>query len=963
MPIKHLNQPIKSNSGKSRKSKKDLKNLLITGGIGFGALALIGFFIITVTLAIMSRSLPSPDQLLDRTVDQSTKIFDRTGEVLLYEIHGDEQRTLVEIDQIPDVMKWATVAIEDKSFYSHHGVSWKGLVRAFVVGVIKRERIGGTSTLTQQFVKNAILTNERSITRKLKELLLSLQIEQKYSKDQILQLYLNEVPYGSTMYGVESAAQGYFGKSIREISLDEAAMLAALPQSPDTYNPYGAGTRGDNRDVLIGRQEYILDQMAEQGYISQEEADEAKEIDTLEKLIPQQIGNIKAPHFVMMVREQLVEEFGQREVETGGLTVVTTLDWRLQQAAEQAVIDGVDARSERYGFSNASLVAIGPRDGQILAMVGSRDYFNDDIDGQVNVALRPRQPGSSLKPLVYATGFMLGYLPETVLWDVKTDFQTGTGSYSPNNYNLKESGPMTIRAALQGSLNIPAVKMLYLVGVNTVLDLTEKLGYTTLQDRDRYGLSLVLGGGEVKLLDHVSAYGTFANDGVRHAPSAILNVKDFKGNTLKEWELDDGERVFESNVMRLLSNVLSDNGARAYAFGASNNLTLPGRPVAAKTGTTNDYKDAWTIGYTPSIVAGVWAGNNDNAEMARGAGGSTIAAPIWRQFMIEAVKDTAVESFAAPDAPKTDKPAIVGKAYEQTVKVDTVSGKLATEFTPEEFIEEKTFYDAHSILYYVDRYNPLGDAPSNPGNDPQFANWESAVIAWVEEEGWNATSTPPTEYDDVHTSNNLPQVRVQSPSNNERINDRSFDIRVRVYAERPLRSVRAVINGYVIGASYQSNGDEWVIRALAPNALEKGFHEMTVEAVDDVGNRGSETRKINLLAEPAETYAQVTDPAPGSVLETTDFPKTVQVQLNDLSNVQKVNLYLQTPLGETRLIGSNIKPSSSPVEFNWSFLRGPGLYSIYAEVTTTGGSVIKGDKISLTIKPGTVVQEEEGTEE
>jgi penicillin-binding protein 1C len=952
MPIKHLKPKSPHSAAERTKSKRaPWKSLLMAAGVLVAGAALVGFFVLTLALAWMSRDLPNPNALLDRDVAQSTKIYDRTGEVLLYEIHGDEKRTLVSVEEIPDCMKGATVAIEDKDFYKHHGISWRGLIRAFVSSAIKRQRVKGTSTLTQQFVKNAILTNERTITRKMKELLLSMQIERKYTKDEILQLYLNEIPYGSTIYGVESAAQGYFGKSVRDVSLDEAALLAALPQAPDLYNPYGMGSRGDNRDALVSRQHYILDVMAEQGFVSREQADAAKEIDTLEKLIPRSVGSIKAPHFVMYVRSELVEKLGQRAVETGGLKVITTLDWRLQQDAEQAVRDGVDERGARYGFSNAALVAIGPKDGHILAMTGSRDFFDEENDGQVNVTIRPRQPGSSFKPFVYAAGFMKGFLPETTLWDVKTSFRTDTKNYSPNDYDFGERGPVSVRAALQGSLNIPAVKMLYLVGVGRVLDLAEEVGYTTFGDRSRYGLSLVLGGGEVKLLEHAAAYGAFANEGVIQPIASILKVEDANGETIEEWKLGDGKRVFEPQIARMVSNVLSDNGARAYVFGAHNALMLPDRQAAAKTGTTNDYRDAWTIGYTPSLVTGVWAGNNDNSEMARGAGGSSVAAPIWQDFMIRAVEGSPIESFTPPAPGFSKKDVIMGKAFETTVKIDVISGKLATEYTPPEFTEERKFREAHCILYYADKDNPLGPVPSNPARDPQFNNWEAAVQAWVEREEWNATGTPPTEYDDAHTKENIPEIRVMEPSANDKIRSRLFDVVAEVSAPRSIRSVKAVIGGYVIGSAFNGNGNVWTIRASIPNALDKGYHDLKIEARDDVGNTGTAMVTINLLADPEEALLRIVNPGPGSEIALNEFPKTVEVHADDLSGIMRADLYLQTPDGETELIGSNIGPEENPILFNWSYLRGSGMYALYAQAVTAYGRTVKGDVISVTVLP------------
>lgn len=962
MPIKHLREVTSKPSRHEESVKKGWKPIILTILAISGGVALVGFFILTLMLAWMSRDLPDPNTLPDRQVAQSTKIYDRTGETLLYEIHGDEQRTLVKIEDLPSYIKYATISMEDKNFYSHHGVSWRSLIRAFFVGVFTGNRIQGTSTLTQQFVKNAILTNERSITRKLKELLLSLQIERKYTKDQILQLYLNEIPYGSTMYGVESAAQGFFGKSAKDLTLDEAVLLASIPQSPDRWNPYGEGLRGDNREGLVGRQHYILDLMVEQGYITKEEAEAAKTVDTLSKLIPRQIGNIKAPHFVMMVRAELVEKYGQRTVESGGLKVITTLDWKMQEAAEKAVKEGVEARGEKYGFTNASLVAVDPRNGNILAMVGSKDFFDETIDGQVNVSLRPRQPGSSFKPIVYAKGFEEGYLPQTVLWDVETDFKTDTGNYHPHNYNMGEIGPVSVRKALQGSLNIPAVKMLYLAGVENVLNFAEKLGYTTFGDRSRFGLALVLGGGDVKLLEHVGAYGAFANDGVLQPSADILRIESPDGSVLEEWKQTNGSRVMESQIARLTSDVLSDNGSRAYVFGAANSLVLAGRSVAAKTGTTNDYVDAWTVGYTPSLATGVWVGNSRGGEegkMKRGADGSIIAAPIWKAFMTEALKDTPVESFKKPNGATTSKSAILGTAFEAKMKIDKVTGKLATEYTPAENIEEKTFAQAHSILQYVDRFNPLGAEPANPQNDPQYVNWEKGVATWVEKSQWNTTSTPPTEWDDVHTKENQPTVSISSPYENERITERSLNIIVQASAQRGIDSIRALVDGYIVGmtSTHNENGG-YTVSALLPNALEKGFHDLVVEALDDVGNKGTAKISMNLLANSEPLNIQILDPQPGSEISLDQFPKEVHIQLSDITNLRRVDLYLDAPSDHNRLIGSDIKPKDNPVLLNWSYVQGPGNYYLYAEATDNDGKKIRSDKMVIRVTPSQKTEEE-----
>jgi 1A family penicillin-binding protein len=948
MPIKHLHTKLYSGPKESAGTpKKRWKTILTSLGVIILVGAVVGFFLLTVLLAWMSRDLPNPNALLERDVAQTTKIFDRTGETLLYEIHGEEKRTLVKIEEIPDYVKWATIAIEDKDFYLHHGINWKRVLKAIYVDIIQRSKAQGASTLTQQLVKNAVLTNEKSYTRKLKEALLALQIERKYSKDQILQMYLNEIPYGSVLYGIQAASQGFFGKNAKDLTLDEAALLAALPQSTDYYNPYGTGIHGDNRDQLVKRQHLVLDQMVAQGYITKERADEAKNIKTLDKLVKKSVGDIRAPHFAMWVKSQLVETYGQKTVETGGLKVITTLDWKLQQAAELAVKNGVEKRGEQYKFTNGALVSMDPKTGQVLAMVGSNDFFDTEHDGQVNVALRPRQPGSSFKPIVYAAGFMKGYLPQTTLWDVNTTFKTDIKDYSPKDYDLKERGPVSVRQALQGSLNIPAVKMLYLVGVGRVLDLAEQLGYTTLTDRSRFGLSLVLGGGEVKLLEHTASYGTFATDGVSHPTASVLKVEDTNGNVLEEWKPNEGKRVLDAQITRLLSDVLSDNASRAYVFGAGNSLTLPDRSVAAKTGTTNNFHDAWTMGYTPSLVTGVWVGNMDNAEMKKGADGSVIAAPIWQEFMKTATKDMPRESFTKPAPTETTKPVLLGQAVQKNIKIDRITGKLATEFTPPDLIDEVPYYDAHSILTYVDKDDPTGPPPADPGSDPQYANWEWSVQDWVKRTQWHTTSTPPTESDDVHTAANAPQVTITSPGVNESISSRQFTATTNISASRHITSLTAKVEGYVVGLNY---GGTWDVQITLPNALEKGFHDLTLEARDDVGNTGRATVTINVLAEQAPVLISVTDPAPGSTVAPGTFPRTVTVTVNDLSNIKRADLYLMSPNGEMRLLGSDIKPSNNPITFQWTGAPIPGPYALYAVLTNDDGSQLPGDKTSVTVE-------------
>lgn len=875
---------------------------------GAGILLVVGFFLGTILLAWVSRDLPNPDTLSTRDIPQSTGIYDRTGEHLLYEIHGDEKRTLIKIADLPAYVPKATVSIEDRKFYEHHGIYWQGLLRAVIVNTLKGQRISGTSTLTQQLVKNAILTNERSLTRKAKEFILSLQIERVYTKDQILQLYLNEIPYGSNIYGIESASQTYFGKRAKELTIDEAAFLAAIPQAPDLYSPYGTGLHGDNRDRLVARQQTILQYMQDQGYITAEQATSAKTVKTLAKVLPKTIGDISAPHFVMYVRSLLVDTYGQKQVEQGGLKVLTTLDWDKQTVAEREVVRGVEAQGKNYKFTNAALVSLDPKTGQILAMVGSKDFFDNKIDGQVNVTLRPRQPGSSFKPIVYGLAFMRGYLPQTLLWDVTTGFRGDSGTYTPNNYDLKERGPVSIRQALQGSLNIPAVKTMYLVGVGRALDFAERLGYTTFSNRSQFGLSLALGSGEVKPLEHAAAFATFANEGSYIPTSAILRIEDPNGVILKEWKQPTGERVIDVQAARTLSNVLSDTAARVYVFGArSSVLALSDRPVAAKTGTTNDFKDAWTVGYTPNLVAVVWVGNSNGDAMKSGADGSVIAAPIWQNYMKEAVKKLPIERFVAPETPQTTKLALLGQTFSQKLKIDQISGKLASEFTPPEFIEERTFLVPHSILYYVDKDDPTGPGPTNPTQDPQFESWEQAIQNWLPRSSF-ATSTAPTTYDDVHVPDAKPQISILSPVNGQTINSRTLAIRSTITSNHPVTRVEASIKSNLIATAASS---PWDMTGTLPSFVEDGStHTLTIIATDNVGNRGETS--ISFKFQEGAVVDPFVNTTPPQALPIPSFQIDGQRPLSWSTNqATALVLRLEEPGQYTRIVVSLIKRNGS----------------------------------------------------
>lgn len=903
-------------------------------------------------LAWFSRDLPNPDKLLDRQVAQSTKIYDRTGEHVLYEIYSDQKRTLVELSDIPEHMKQAVLVAEDRDFYKHHGFDWKGIVRSVWLDIFRGQKVGG-STITQQLVKNAILSPEKTFTRKIKELALSIQLERKFTKDQILKMYFNEIPYGSTAYGISSAAQSYFGKNVKDLDLAEAALLAALPQAPSYYSPYGSHT-----DALLARQKYILDGMVEEGYVSKDDAEAAKEVDVLARIIPKK-ESISAPHFVMYVKELLTEKYGEKEVDQGGLKVYTTLDFDKQKFAEEAIAENIKNSAEKYNANNAALVALDPKTGQILAMVGSKDYFGDPepaecnpgvnctFEPNVNVALRDRQPGSSFKPIVYAAAFQKGFSPDTTLFDLVTTFKTDTKDYTPHNYDNKDHGPVTMRQAMAGSLNVPAVKTLYLAGIDNVLNLAQSLGYTTLSDRSRFGLSLVLGGGEVKLLEHTAAFGAFATEGTLHPATAILKVEDANGQTLEEWKGDAGKEVLPVQTARQIESIMSDDAARAYIFGARGPLTLPDRPVAAKTGTTNDWHDGWTMGYTPSLVAGVWAGNNNNEAMKRGSDGVFVAAPIWNAFMKKSLEGTPVEYFTPPAPTESDKPMMKGEiGPELTVNIDKLSGKLATEFTPPTYIEEKKFREVHTILFYVNKNDPNGPPPERPEDDPQFTNWEAPVAKWAEEQGYTIDKQVPTEYDDVHLAEYKPLISFTSPGNNATWNLRQATAAVSVSAPRgPISRVEYSIDGTLLKTVFSP---PYSLNASIPNSISNGYHTLRATAYDDIDDFNFAEITFNLLAPKLPPQIEWRSPRNGATFYPSNFPLTISADTVDLADIAEINFYVQTSDGP-ELLKSYSSPSETEFSFKWQTAPSSGNYSIYAQITDKDGALTTSPSISVTV--------------
>lgn len=561
-------------------------------------------------------------------LSEASIIYDRTGKEVLYQIYGEENRRVIAHEDIPDSIRLATVAAEDAHFFTHPGIDLIAIVRAAIVNVRDKEISQGASTITQQLARALFLTRERTWVRKVREVILAIKIEKSLSKEEILDLYLNTVPYGSNAYGVEAAAETFFGKTAKELSLDEAALLAALPNAPTLYSPYGK-----NQKELVARKESILKKMHDLDFIETDERDIALETKTLEKVIPIE-RRIQAPHFVFYVLETLKKEYGLEALQTEGYDIYTSIDLGLQKEAEAVVAEGVKKNLAR-GASNGAMVALTPKNGEILAMVGSRNYFDTEIDGQVNVAIEKRQPGSTFKPFAYATAFTKGFSPETRIYDVPINFgPDGTGKdYIPSNYDGKFRGLLTMRGALSQSLNIPAVSTLFLAGIPDTIALATSLGITTLTEPSRYGLALVLGGAEVKLVDLTSAFGVFGQEGKRIPADGILRVVDREDRDVYK-RVTNPDTVLNANVTRAISSILSDNEARTPVFGPSSPLAFPkGMGVAAKTGTTQNFRDAWTVGYTSEVALGVWTGNNDNTQMEEGADGIYVAAPMWRAMM------------------------------------------------------------------------------------------------------------------------------------------------------------------------------------------------------------------------------------------------------------------------------------------------------------------------------------------
>ena len=696
------------------------KRLLFTIGKYLAFFFLGGFLLLLVLFVYYTWDLPRPEKFTETPFIQSTKIYDRTGKVLLYDIYGEEKREIVSFDKISDNLKHAVLSSEDSRFYQHGGLDVEAILRAAWFDLTSQSKSQGGSTITQQLIKSVYLTNQKSLSRKIREVVLSIELEARYSKDQIFDWYLNKIPFGENAYGVESASQTYFSKPAADLSPAQAAALTAMIPAPSYFSPYGP-----HKAELLKRKDIVLEKMQKLGYLTSQQLTEAKQ----EKLnFAENTTSIKAPDLVLYVKKYLDEKYGQDYLKEKGLRVYTTLDWDIQQYAEK-VIKEADKTNISKGANNAAMVVLAPKTGEILALIGSKDYFADPyplgcdetaprsclFDPKFDVAtMGERQPGSSFKPIVYATAFKKGLTANTVLWDVTTEFNpncdpNGTGAvdiygldcYNPQDADGKNRGPMTIRTAFSCSLNIPAVKVLYLAGIPDSLKTARDFGITTLTDTNNYGLSLVLGGGSVNLLEMTSAYGVFATEGSYIPPISILKITDVDGNIIEQ-NKEQPTKVLDTQIARQITSILSDNNARAPIFGSRSPLYLPGYQVAAKTGTTQNFMDGWTMGFTPSFVVGVWTGNSDNSPTRDlGIG---VAAPMWNKVMQKLLETNPVENFTPPN-PITDRsPALLGQL-------------------PQE--------DTHTILYYISRNNPLGPQPQDPTTDPQYFSWQAGINNWL----------------------------------------------------------------------------------------------------------------------------------------------------------------------------------------------------------------------------------------
>lgn len=850
-----------------------VKLLRLAALVGLGCV-LLGILLFFGLLAWFSRELPQPGKIVRRE-GFSTVITDRNGQVL-YDLSGDERRVPVSISQMPETLKQATVAIEDKDFYRHRGFDFMTILR-IPYNIVVRQRVIGGSTLTQQLVKNVLLTSERTVTRKFKEFVIALQIERKFSKDQILEMYLNEAPFGGTAWGVGAASELYFNKSVSELSLVESAFLAGLPQRPSAYSPFIGQTNADGQPLWKIRTQSVLAAMLRDGYITDLGYEQALgDLDTM--TFQQQSFDIKAPHFVFYVEKQLNEMYGEDILSKGGLRVTTTLDLDLQDQAQTIVQEEIE-KVQSQKISNGAAMVMDPRTGEILTMVGSVDYFSEDIDGQFNVAVDGlRQPGSSIKPVTYLSMIQQGYTPAYMFADVETTFAPDDTAdpYEPKNYDGKFRGPVSLRNSLGSSLNIPAVKGLALVGLDHFLQQAYDMGFVTLEPTQdnmrRFGLAVTLGGAEVHLLDTVSAYSSFANGGTRVEPVSILKVSDLDGRTLYEHKPVVGREVMQPEEAFLINNILSDDTARQMAFGLGSKLNVSPN-VAVKTGTTNDQRDNWCIGWSREIVVGAWVGNNDNSPMAQVTSGISGATPIWRRI-IDATLE--LDAYSAPDWEVPD-------GVEQ-VEVDAISGYPSHDgyASRQEWVIKGTLPNLpdpiHTKLRVCKGQNKLAtDAQVGAGDydekefvvmaedDPVSRDgrnrWQEAITNWINGQPDEKYKFP-TEY---CGDTNEVFVTLSEPGNEQNLDGEDIKVEIRAESGRGIEKIELVVNGSV-RETINNNDYEGTVK------LSRGRYELWAVAYSRDGQKkesghvriGTGGETWNVPPSPSPVPSPVPSPTPAA---------------------------------------------------------------------------------------------------
>lgn len=799
-------------------------------------LLVVGFVSVLVIFAWFSKDLPTPAEVVRRE-GYSSRVYDRNGQVL-YDLFDDEKRVPVTWEDLPQYLKQATIAIEDKSFYEHSGFDPLTPLR-MAKNIITRGRLIGGSTLTQQLVKNVLLTSERTVIRKIKEFILAVQIEKKYTKDEILLMYLNEAPYGGPIWGVGPAAEKYFGKEVSEMNLAESVILAGLPQRPSVYSPYSSTPK-----AYVERSKDVLNRMKEDGYISSELAKETlTEIENYD--FQSKNSDIKAAHFVFWVREMLAERYGEDVVSGAGLQITTSLDWSIQEEVEKIVLEEVD-KAKDLGISNGAAVVIDPRDGQVLAMVGSKDYFSEEIDGQFNVAAQGlRQPGSAIKPVTYLAAIKKGYTASSMIMDSPVTFPgvAGQKDYEPKNYDGKYHGPMSLREALANSINTTAVKTLARVGVKDMLSLAYDMGISTLEptgeNLSRFGLAVTLGGAEVKMTELAGAYSAFANGGKKVNLQPILKVEDRNGRILEEYKPVDLKQVITAQEAFLISNILSDNQARSMTFGAVSGLIIPNYQVAVKTGTTNDKRDNWAIGWTPNLLSVVWVGNNDNSPMGRVASGVSGATPIWKRIMVSQVGKRDKQDFPIPSG-------IVN------IEVDKLSGYKAHDGFPsrtEYFIqgtEDRGADPIHLKLKVCKNGQGLAtpqDVSRNDYDEKEYIKlaeddpvsldgvnrWQEGINWWISQQADQNIYNPPGSYcrEDGGVG-----VRFSTPGNEATVGN-SFDVKIETTSDVKITKVELFVDG--------ESKKVWEERPFETNlSLENGTYKLKAKATNKDG-QSSET--------------------------------------------------------------------------------------------------------------------------